>query len=131
MLGKSKSGRFRGNFLKRPQKIGHHLPSETSSAFRRGHILETLREGPYLTRRVGHAHAFGGGRTFRARKPGAPFAGGPYRPRLKASTAVRADIRKHRLHAIRAERALEAANPCLDRGRRQVFVATLAVRSKR
>src|SRR5690242_7966669 len=49
------------------------------------------------------------------------------RPRHEAAATVGTDIEQHRLHAIRAERALIAADAGVSRIRRQVLVAILAV----
>ena len=59
-----------------------------------------------------------------------PLLRRPDRPRRKTAAAVRADIVKLGLDAIRAERAFIGADPRLRRIRRQVLVAIFAVRPK-
>ncbi len=64
------------------------------------------------------------------RGPRAPFPRRPDRSRRKAAAAVRADIVQSGLDAVGAEGAFIAADPSLQRSRRQVPVAIFAVRPK-
>src|SRR5258707_1039384 len=59
-----------------------------------------------------------------------PLSGGPDRPRHETAAAVRADIIKPGLDAIRAEGAFVGADPRFQRVRRKVLVAIFAVRPK-
>src|SRR3954447_14025072 len=73
-------------------------------------------------------HALVGGRSLLHRQPRTPFFGRPDRPWHETATAVRANIVELVLDAIGTERALIAADPCIDRIRRKVPVAIFAVR---
>ena len=61
------------------------------------------------------------------RRTGTPLFLWPNRSWREATAAIGADIVKHVLDAVGAERALISANPCVRRVRRQVLVAALAV----
>ena len=68
------------------------------------------------------------GGCFATHAPGRHSRRGPDRPRDKAAAAVRADIVQFGLDAVRAERALVAADARFRRVRRQILVAIFAVR---
>ena len=61
---------------------------------------------------------------------GTPGCGRPNGARSETAAAVRADIMKLGLDAIRTERALVGTDPRFRRVRRQILVAIFAVRSK-
>ena len=81
-----------------------------------------------LFARVGQEHALGRRRPLRDTESRSPFSRRPDWPGYKASAAIGTDVEKYVLHAIGAERALEAAD-ARDGGRgRKIPVATFAIR---
>ncbi len=83
-----------------------------------GEIVESIRQ----------VHALGRWRMFFDRHAGPPFGRRPDRPGDKTAAAVRAHIVELVLDAVRAERALVAADARFRRMRRKVLVAIFAVR---
>ena len=61
------------------------------------------------------------------RQPRPPLGPGPDRPGREPAAAVRADVEQPALHAVRAKGALIAADARIQRIRRQILVAELAV----
>src|SRR3982751_6251998 len=90
-------------------------------------VLDAVNMRGNLIPGVRHVHGLAGWWPLAHRESRPPFGGRTYRSRRKAAAAVRADIRQPCLHAVRAERALEGADTCFQRMRRQVAIATFTV----
>ena len=73
-------------------------------------------------------YAIGRGRLLGKPDAGSALGRRPDRTRAEAAAAVGADVVQVRIHAIRAERALEAADARVGGSRRQILVAVFAVR---
>src|SRR6185503_11886424 len=87
----------------------------------RGREVEHQRVSGRLAAAGGLVHALRGGRMLRELRRGTS------RPRRELAAAVGTLAMQHIVHAIAAERALEGADHCIRRCRRQVAVAAFTV----
>src|SRR5258708_35555364 len=83
-----------------------------------------------IVERVFQMHAFVGWQLAGGAYARPPLLRGPDRPRHETAAAVRADVMKLVLDAIRAERALVGTDPRLRGVRRHILGAIFAVRSQ-
>ena len=100
----------------------------SSSTILRRNIPDARRMRRDVFKAVGQMHALVRRWTLIDPQSRPPFLRGPDRPRHKTAAAVRAHIVQFVLDAVRAERALIAADARFRRMRRKILVAVFAVR---
>src|ERR1700738_353017 len=101
---------------------------QLSSRSLRRNVPQLRRMLSDIVKAVGQMHALGRWRVFFDRHAGPPLRRRPDRPRHETAAAIRAHIVELVLDAVRAERALVAADARFRRMRRKVLVAIFAVR---
>src|ERR1700722_18125658 len=122
--------RTRRDALGPPATASAEPPGECAlSPFERN-FRDARDEGLALVPGIGEMDALGRGRLLGNRKPVPPFGCRADRPWREAATAIRAEIEKHAIGAIRTERTFKGADARIQRGGGKIFVAIFAIRAK-